>query len=174
MSPPIRKQVVRPLSVSHWMITNFHQIIEEQLAFPSGTATAHLISVLHKLPPPEGTLRSRTGYEPIDDEEHVADETDHEPSEDDALIVAEQEMVQETGWHALLWSFASSGLMTVSKVVGQLINYIPPTFTLSWLRTSFRLYLQFLSLETTWRENGYGASPPAFHTLGRVSSWDIL
>ncbi|KAG5640926.1 hypothetical protein DXG03_006622 [Asterophora parasitica] len=36
LSPPIRKQV----------------IIEEELKFPSGTATAQLISVLHNLPPP--------------------------------------------------------------------------------------------------------------------------
>lgn len=143
------------------------------MAFPSGTATAHLISVLHKLPPPEGTLRSRNGYEPIDDEEHVSDEPEYDSREDDALIVAEQEVVQETGWYALLWSFASSGLMTV-RIPGQLINHILLTFTLSWLRTSFRLYSQFLCLEITWRENGYGPSPPAFHTLGRESSWDIL
>lgn len=29
------------------------KIIEEQLAFPSGTATAQLVSVLHELPPPD-------------------------------------------------------------------------------------------------------------------------
>ncbi|EEB96846.1 hypothetical protein MPER_03943, partial [Moniliophthora perniciosa FA553] len=44
MSPPIRKQV----------------IIEEQLTFPSGTATAQLISVLHDLPPPD-TIRQPPG-----------------------------------------------------------------------------------------------------------------
>ncbi|PBL03508.1 oligopeptide transporter [Armillaria gallica] len=109
MSPPIRKQV----------------IIEEQLAFPSGTATAHLISVLHKLPPPETGLRRRPGYERIDDEEVPEPSSAVIDQEEVALVVHEQEVVQNTGWQTLLWSFASSGIMTLSAYFFPVIFSIP-------------------------------------------------
>ncbi|KAF9042650.1 oligopeptide transporter [Hymenopellis radicata] len=109
MSPPIRKQV----------------IIEEQLAFPSGTATAHLISVLHKLPPPEASLRHRTGYQAIGEEESVSNDRDSVHDEEEALVLAEQEVVQETGWHTLLWSFATSGAMTLAAYFFPVIFAIP-------------------------------------------------
>ncbi|KAK0500373.1 OPT oligopeptide transporter protein-domain-containing protein [Armillaria luteobubalina] len=109
MSPPIRKQV----------------IIEEQLAFPSGTATAHLISVLHKLPPPETSLHRRPGYERIDDEEVPEPSNSVIDEEEVALVVHEQEVVQNSGWQTLLWSFASSGIMTLSAYFFPVIFSIP-------------------------------------------------
>ncbi|KAK0193877.1 OPT oligopeptide transporter protein-domain-containing protein [Armillaria mellea] len=109
MSPPIRKQV----------------IIEEQLAFPSGTATAHLISVLHKLPPPETSLHRRPGYERIDDEEVPEPSNSVVDQEEVALVVHEQEVVQNSGWQTLLWSFASSGIMTLSAYFFPVIFSIP-------------------------------------------------
>jgi len=97
---------------------HFFQIIEEQLAFPSGTATAHLISVLHQLPPPETSVRRREGYHQADEEEHSRDiaaetpvvEETHEEDE------TEREIVEHEGWHDLLWSFAVSGFLTVSLI----------------------------------------------------------
>ncbi|KAG7451205.1 OPT oligopeptide transporter [Guyanagaster necrorhizus] len=109
MSPPIRKQV----------------IIEEQLAFPSGTATAHLISVLHKLPPPETGLHRRTGYERIDDEEVPDPSSPAIDREEGALVAHEQEVVQGTGWQTLLWSFALSGIMTLIAYFFPVIFSIP-------------------------------------------------
>lgn len=99
LSPPLRKQV----------------IIEEQLAFPSGTATGQLISVLHHLPPPETTVRHRRGYNALassEDDEAIAyvaeaDETDG--------LHAPEEVAEEEGWGALSWSFAASGIMTVGS-----------------------------------------------------------
>lgn len=95
----------------------FSQIIEEQLAFPSGTATAHLISVLHQLPPPDTSVRRREVYH-HDDEEQSQDRSiaaeapvAEETQEQDAT---EREIVEHQGWHNLLWSFAASGLLTVS------------------------------------------------------------
>lgn len=95
------------------------KIIKEQLAFPSGTATAQLISVLHRLPPPDTTLRRRTGYREIGAEEDEAEEShiaavpitqDHADEYDSA----EREVVRHQGWSDLVWSFFASSLMTVS------------------------------------------------------------
>ena len=108
----------------------FFQIIEEQLAFPSGTATAHLISVLHKLPPPDTSVRRREVYHHDDDDEEeeeyrqdrnilseapIAEETlEHDASE--------REIVEHQGWHNLLWSFFASAFLTVS--------FVFPTYTI--------------------------------------------
>ncbi|KAI9070121.1 hypothetical protein FKP32DRAFT_1670650, partial [Trametes sanguinea] len=97
LSPPLRKQV----------------IIEEQLAFPSGTATGQLISVLHQLPPPETNVRHRRGYNALastEDDESIAYIA--EPHETDALRIPEAEVPEKEGWSALSWSFAASGVMT--------------------------------------------------------------
>ena len=100
------------------------QIIEEQLAFPSGTATGQLISVLHDMPPPDTTLRHRAAYNALaTEEDEVAEPTPLTPTptprETDALHAPEApevEAVEEKeGWSALTWSFAASGVMTVSQ-----------------------------------------------------------
>ncbi|KIJ66877.1 hypothetical protein HYDPIDRAFT_85633, partial [Hydnomerulius pinastri MD-312] len=114
LSPPIRKQV----------------IIEEQLAFPSGTATAQLISVLHQLPPPDTSIRRRSGYRALDAEDATdpfADEVetvDHhnadEPEEHD-----EREVVQQEGWMDLIYSFLASGAMTLAAYFFPVIFSVP-------------------------------------------------
>ncbi|OBZ72592.1 hypothetical protein A0H81_07437 [Grifola frondosa] len=109
LSPPIRKQV----------------IIEEQLAFPSGTATAQLISVLHQMPPPDTSLRQRTGYRVLNTDEEdepvipvpAADQVDIDASE---VEVAEQE-----GWSALSWSFLASGVMTLAAYFFPVVFSVP-------------------------------------------------
>ena len=102
---------------------HFFQIIEEQLPFPSGTATAHLISVLHKLPPPDTSVRRREVYHHDNDEEYSQDRNlvaevpvAEEASEQNAAEPSEREIVEHQGWHNLLWSFAASGFLTVSFV----------------------------------------------------------
>ncbi|KAG1728661.1 OPT oligopeptide transporter protein-domain-containing protein [Suillus lakei] len=113
LSPPIRKQV----------------IIKEQLAFPSGTATAQLISVLHRMPPPDTTLRRRSGYRAIDSEDlrdptAVTDEPENhqEAAEDD---FDEREVVQREGWEDLLFSFLASGAMTLTAYFFPIVFAIP-------------------------------------------------
>ncbi|KAJ7158695.1 OPT oligopeptide transporter protein-domain-containing protein [Mycena filopes] len=103
LSPPIRKQV----------------IIKEQLAFPSGTATAQLIAVLHKMPPPDTTMRRRVteGYLPVEEAIH--------PTEDDADDVPVSETVQSQGWQALTSSFAASGVLTLASYFFPAIFSIP-------------------------------------------------
>ena len=116
---------------------HFFQIIEEQLAFPSGTATAHLISVLHKLPPPDTSVRRREVYHHDDD-----DEEEERNISSEAPIIAEEtpeqdategEIVENQGWHNLLWSFAASAFLTVSFV-----------FHTYWKMKNFRLVVCLL------------------------------
>ncbi|KAF7976979.1 hypothetical protein HWV62_5061 [Athelia sp. TMB] len=100
LSPPIRKQV----------------IIKEQLAFPSGTATAQLISVLHHLPPPDTSLRRRSGYAVVNSEaDDEAQSTAPDVAEDTELeqrAAIARQGVKQQGWSDLLWSFLASGVMT--------------------------------------------------------------
>ncbi|KAI0749949.1 oligopeptide transporter [Daedaleopsis nitida] len=111
LSPPLRKQV----------------IIEEQLAFPSGTATGQLISVLHQLPPPDTGVRQRRGYNALasEEDENIAYIAD--PQETDALRVSEPAEVVEDkeGWSALTYSFAASGVMTLAAYFFPVVFTIP-------------------------------------------------
>ncbi|KAG5637148.1 hypothetical protein H0H81_005632 [Sphagnurus paluster] len=126
LSPPIRKQV----------------IIEEQLTFPSGTATAQLISVLHKLPPPDTTVRHRRGYTHIDEEEHVSHDGAQGPStpddlSDEEIETEERETVEHDGWRTLSWSFSASGSLTLFAY------FFPVTFTIP-------LFGNYLAREWLW------------------------
>lgn len=90
------------------------QIVDEQLAFPSGTATAQVISVLHKMPSTSG-LRPRRGYSPLnlqdDEPSPLLDSVDD--SQDPEIEASLSEVVQHEGWSALTWSFLASGALTV-------------------------------------------------------------
>ncbi|KAJ6609267.1 OPT oligopeptide transporter protein-domain-containing protein [Mycena sp. CBHHK59/15] len=115
LSPPIRKQV----------------IINEQLAFPSGMATAQLIAVLHQMPPPDTTIRQRVGYIAVD-----VEDTDADRSED--LINADEpsapETVQSEGWHALTSSFVASAqqwLWTFTPSLAYVGQGFPTTLSMS-------------------------------------------
>ncbi|KAG6813404.1 hypothetical protein H0H92_011382 [Tricholoma furcatifolium] len=128
LSPPIRKQV----------------IIEEQLTFPSGTATAQLISVLHKLPPPDTSVRHRVGYTQVASEEGVAHSQDTcgpstiEADEvEEEVQTQERETVEHDGWNTLSWSFSASGLLTLFAY------FFPVTFTIP-------LFGNYLAKEWLW------------------------
>ena len=124
----VNKSYANIHALCHYIIACSHlavaQIIEEQLTFPSGTATAQLISVLHKLPPPDTGVHKRRGYTALESED-VADatreegvdvEADREGDEQDEEV---KEVVSNEGWSALGWSFVASAALTVR----------PPTLT---------------------------------------------
>ncbi|KAK2460316.1 hypothetical protein APHAL10511_007705 [Amanita phalloides] len=111
LSPPLRKQV----------------IIKEQLAFPSGTATAQLISVLHQIPPPETSVKRRQGYRLLDEEddtdaETLASESPADPDDDETW---ERQTVEKEGWHDLRWSFAVSGFVALAAYFFPVVFAIP-------------------------------------------------
>ncbi|KAJ3479059.1 hypothetical protein NLI96_g9321 [Meripilus lineatus] len=120
LSPPIRKQV----------------IIEEQLPFPSGTATAQLVSVLHQTPLPDSTLRRRREYTSLETEED-ANEPDSSEIDTGDDPIDEQSTVQTEGWSALSWSFIASGAMTLAA-------YFFPVFF------SVPLFGNYLAEEWLW------------------------
>ncbi|KAF9449519.1 oligopeptide transporter [Macrolepiota fuliginosa MF-IS2] len=109
LSPPIRKQV----------------IIEEELPFPSGTATAQLINVLHELPPPDTTIRRRRGYQEVDTEaDDREDEVAEVPVRADEHDEGEREVL-EHGWHSLVWSFIVSAFVSLSAYFFPVLFAIP-------------------------------------------------
>jgi len=91
-------------------------VIEEQLPFPSGTATAQLINVLHRLPPPDTSIRQRHEYRELDTE------AENEEVEDVGVIISpharnndeEREVVEQDGWRTLISSFTFAALVSVS------------------------------------------------------------
>lgn len=118
------------------------QVIKEKLVFPSGTATAQLISVLHRTPlqnhpgsddPTNGFLRKRirrqySEYEALDTEDLSGQYQQGSEDEDahqhtDGLDVTMQdeddrrEKLLQVGWTVLGWSFSASAFLTVSIIV---------------------------------------------------------
>ncbi|KAJ8503035.1 hypothetical protein ONZ45_g11223 [Pleurotus djamor] len=159
LSPPIRKQV----------------IIEEQLAFPSGTATAQLISVLHKLPPPDTTIRHRRNYTPLNTEEdHVVSESAEERRpilERDNSDATERETVQHEGWHALTYSFLVSSAMTLAAYFFPVIFAVPlfgQYFAREWL-WSFTPSLSYVGQGIIM-----GFPTTLSMNLGMLVGWGIL
>jgi hypothetical protein len=73
--------------------------------------------VLHDLPPPDTTISRRRGYREL---EH--DDTNTEPlttpdAAEEGGLLAEADSIApkpQEGWSALIYSFAASGIMTVS------------------------------------------------------------
>ena len=94
------------------------QIVDEQLAFPSGTATAQVISVLHNMPLTKPGQAPGRGYRPlaIQDEEPspVVD-----GSEDPETEISE---VENNAWSTLAWSFLASGVLAVITPSHSLTN----------------------------------------------------
>lgn len=76
-------------------------IVKEKLVFPSGTATAQLIALLHKQPALQGLNPSGSPYTSL-------------PQDSSATARKDAKTIGGSGWWALGWSFAASGIMTVS------------------------------------------------------------
>lgn len=91
------------------------------------------------MPPPDTTLRRRSGYRAIDTEDLAQTASTDEPgnhqeasAEDD---FDEREVVQREGWEDLLMSFLASGAMTVCSAFFSLysthvhLQSLPRTFS---------------------------------------------
>jgi uncharacterized oligopeptide transporter (OPT) family protein len=93
------------------------QIVEEELAFPSGTATAKVISVLHGMPSTSSGLRPRHGYSPLVQDEQAEETSSPSDIAGDSEDPGSQtsELVRNHAWFTLLWSFLVSSVLTVFK-----------------------------------------------------------
>jgi len=110
MSPLIRKRM----------------IVEEQLAFPSGTATAHIISVLHKMPSTSSGLPPPPlGYSSLN--EHDGESSPLPDVADDDLDPEGEttDVVQIEAWPYLAWSFLSSFVLTLIAYFFPVIFALP-------------------------------------------------
>jgi hypothetical protein len=105
------------LAALHFFNSGNGQIVEEQLSFPSGTATAQLISVLHQLPSPDTSIHRRRGYRELDTEgeDSIAEESTSSNFRNVSPPgFREREATLYEGWRDLVWSFSASSVMTVS------------------------------------------------------------
>ncbi|KAF8071915.1 oligonucleotide transporter [Lyophyllum atratum] len=161
LSPPLRTQV----------------IIEEKLTFPSGTATAQLISVLHKLPPPDTTVGHSRGYTHINPEDDIPhDEGSRGPTTTDDEIDDEHEneergAVEHDGWHSLSWSFAASALLTLFAY------FFPVTFTIPLFGTYLaREWLWYFTPSLSYVGQGIimGFPTTLSMNLGMFVGWAVL
>ncbi|KAF7294517.1 Oligopeptide transporter [Mycena kentingensis (nom. inval.)] len=159
LSPPIRKQV----------------IVKEQLAFPSGTATAQLIAVLHEMPPPDTTIRRRVGYTAIEAEDlsvHPIVRDEDEVGEETPLYnTAAPENVQSEGWRALGYSFLASGALTLFAY------FFPAVFSIPLFGTYLaRNWLWTFTPSLAYVGQGVimGFSTTVSMALGMIVGWGIL
>ncbi|WWD21141.1 hypothetical protein CI109_105622 [Kwoniella shandongensis] len=108
-------------------------IVKEKLVFPSGTATAQLISLLHRIPPPSQDTnntdtnrpyrrlpRSSSSVSP--DRSRGREEGENVRFDD---IEKDSEIMSGQGWWALGWSFLASGSLTVLSFLFPVIFAIP-------------------------------------------------
>jgi len=110
LAVPLRKQTVSA-DYSFGSVLTWEQVIKEKLPFPSGTATAQLIGVMYRIPLRLEGPRNTRGYQAIA-ESHLPDDTE-ELIEDNPLA-QDREVIENTGWQTLSWSFAASAFVTVS------------------------------------------------------------
>lgn len=105
LAVPLRKQTVSADYLLGPVLT-LEQVIKEKLPFPSGTATAQLISVMYRVPLRLEGSKNMRGYQAID-ESHLPDDTE-------SLIEDNRrEVIGNTGWKTLSRSFAASAFVTV-------------------------------------------------------------
>ncbi|KAH7341438.1 oligopeptide transporter [Rhizoctonia solani] len=118
LAPPLRREM----------------IIKEELVYPSGTATAQLISVLHEkqegphdeertyITPSGSRVTRRRGYEALPAAE--PDVSDHDSVEGEAEAPEEHYDVTQS-WTILGLSFAASALLTLSAYFFPIVFNIP-------------------------------------------------
>ena len=162
------------------MLSSNGQIIKEKLAFPSGTATAQLISVLHQqpLPKPESLVQRTNTYralasESLDHERQPLNAITIEQNDDDTSGEQDQqrELIESEGWNGLFWSVAVSSILALSAYFFPLVFAIP-------------LFGQYLAGEWLWYFSpslsyvGQGmimGFPTALSmNLGMLVGWGIL
>lgn len=102
-------------------------IIKEQLKFPSGTATAQMISLLHDLPDvttsPNTTLRRRRVFLEPDESHELSDIQDMSPIESSDQISRNKAWSLKLG--ALLASFSVSSVYTLTSYFFPIIYALP-------------------------------------------------
>lgn len=147
-------------------------IVREKLKFPSGTATALMIGVLHG-----GEKQKNTKTEDQEDEEEgralmgEAQRDSHEQSRGES-----QDEAAKRDWkrqiRLLTYSFSISGVYVChyhsrpAPSIHDMLTYSRPSF-----RTLSLSFTTFHSLETTLLRTGSGRSTLHLHTSARASSW---
>ncbi|SCV70481.1 BQ2448_1875 [Microbotryum intermedium] len=153
-------------------------IVKEKLVFPSGTATAQIISVLHNVPPPKANAsRKRNGYRALGSDEEQSTSglgPRHQPVEEEAPLHAiAHKRIDQKGWVALSVSFSLSAGFTLLSLCFPVV-YAMPIFDvfghlandwLWWFTPSFSYIGQGIIM---------GLPTTASMNLGMFVGWAVL
>ncbi|CAE6447144.1 unnamed protein product [Rhizoctonia solani] len=164
LAPPLRREM----------------IIKEELVYPSGTATAQLISVLHDkqegphdeertyITPPGSRVTRRRGYDALPTDE--SDVSDHDSVEGETEAPDEHYDITQS-WKILGLSFAASALLTLSAY------FFPVVFNIPLFGVYLaREWLWYFSPSFSYVGQGIimGFPTTLSMSLGMVFGWGIL
>ncbi|CDZ98057.1 Tetracycline resistance protein TetB/drug resistance transporter [Phaffia rhodozyma] len=166
LAAPLRKQV----------------IVKEKLAFPSGTATAQLIAVLHDQPPPSepsGGLRNR--YKSVRTQDYTSDispSISRSPSPElpdlEEGLDEQVEAIGTTAWRLLASSFASSAGLTFLSILFPVVYSIPVFDIFPGHLAANHLWTFSPSLSYVGQGIIMGFPTTLAMNLGMITGWGIL
>jgi hypothetical protein len=127
------------------------------------------------MPPPAPSVRHRTGYH------HLSDEDDEFPEAEETVLETprdeshsrsrhDQQEAERGGWSDLIWSFALAAAVTVSATVSTL-NVETLTLLFSLWPIFFRDFSTYRCSVLTSPKSGSGTSPQVYPTLDKASLW---
>jgi OPT family oligopeptide transporter len=150
-------------------------IIQEQLRFPSGSATAQLIAVLHKT-----QLRNEDDAEQ-DQVEQRTGSTSAQPAERRPLLrrsvtELEQDQEVESGWSGLLLTFSVSAGITLAAFVFPVLYAIPAFDFVTPLHDAASRWGWYITPSLSYVGQGIIMGPQTTISLfaGAVFGWAIL
>ncbi|KAI7891754.1 OPT oligopeptide transporter protein-domain-containing protein [Mucor mucedo] len=160
-------------------------IIKEQLKFPSGTATAQMITLLHDIPEPQ--LRQRTGLNRIQlqqqQEAHeltsVSEDTSTNLSVNENLVTVD-EQPSDIAWslklHALLVSFSLSSAYTLTSYFFPIIYALPVFNWITFNYIDFKAWEWYFTPSLSYIGQGIimGLPTTLSMLLGAFVGWGIL
>ncbi|KAI9362701.1 OPT oligopeptide transporter protein-domain-containing protein [Pilaira anomala] len=153
-------------------------IIKEQLKFPSGTATAQMITLLHDLPDvttsPNTTLRRRRVFLEPDESHELSDIQDMSP------IESSDEVSRNKAWSlklgALLASFSVSSVYTLASYFFPIIYALPIFNWMTLNYVDFKAWEWYFTPSLSYIGQGIimGLPTTLSMLLGAIVGWGIL
>ncbi|ORX45294.1 OPT superfamily oligopeptide transporter [Hesseltinella vesiculosa] len=148
-------------------------IIREQLRFPSGTATAQMIQLLHEGDEPATTVRRRRSPSQEDDEAE-------EEEEGTPLLEDAEDQQKDHTWHlklkALLFSFSLSSTYTLLTYFFPVINKLPIFNWLCFNLVDFQAWDWYFAPSLSYIGQGIIMGLPTTLSMlaGCIVGWGIL
>ncbi|KAI9591589.1 OPT oligopeptide transporter protein-domain-containing protein [Syncephalis fuscata] len=153
-------------------------IIKEKLRFPSGTATAQMISLLHQQPDPTEEEEKNKGHKlPASGKEiDVADDYSTVVSSNQLSTPEDYERDWKSKMVALYWSFGISGVYTLVSHFVPVINALPLGDWITGFHVPFAKWNWYLTPSFSYAGQGIimGLHTTISMLAGAIVGWGIL